>query len=320
MGRDSLELTDPRDGWPALGTVVSEFGEHPVAIYIGPVGLSHRDSDDVERRFQNPGRDRPIEAQPGRQLLLLGLWESDDLVVVNSPVVVAADAQRRIGHATRFSVFSRLDSLEEASDAGWAESISTSGEHLAYFHPSLLPIHVALLGSRVDVPGEEVSALARASGLTGSSALAPDLAASIVERTRRTTSALVRRAAFGRDVVAAYGGECAACGLDHGLVQGAHIYPASAPESSDSVTNGVALCPNHHTAFDRHMMWVHPESRDIALHPSFVERGEGSDVARAFVSTTRSRLLPPMDSRFYPVREMFERRYEHFAGSYSWVG
>ena len=50
------------------------------------------------------------------------------------------------------------------------------------------------------------------------------------------------------------------------LVQGAHIYPARASDSPDKVWNGLALCSNHHTAFDRHLIWVEPSSRRVLLH------------------------------------------------------
>lgn len=135
----SLQLSDPADGWPGLGSIQIDGVTIPVAIWIGPIGKSHRGRDGVERRFQNPGSNRPIWADSQRQPLLLGLWDSDPLVRVQRPVVVAADPRRREGRTTRFSVFMNLASLQAAADAAWAEHRNDDGELLRYAVPERLP-------------------------------------------------------------------------------------------------------------------------------------------------------------------------------------
>src|SRR3712207_1639600 len=97
-GSDVLRIVDPHTGWPGYGDLIVEGEARPVALYVGPVGLSHRDRDHVERRFQNPGGGRPIRDEGRvRAALLLGLWDDDELLNVERPVLVAADPMRRVG-------------------------------------------------------------------------------------------------------------------------------------------------------------------------------------------------------------------------------
>lgn len=135
----ALVLSDAADGWPGVGTVHVDGVSIPVTVWAGPIGRSHRSRDGVERRFQNPGSNRPIWVDSQRQPLLLGLWEADPLVGVPSPVVVAANPLRREGRVTRFSVFVNLAALQTAAQNGWAEHRNDDGELLRYTTPSGFP-------------------------------------------------------------------------------------------------------------------------------------------------------------------------------------
>jgi hypothetical protein len=139
------------------------------------------------------------------------------------------------------------------------------------------------------------------------------------QRARRAGSMLVRDARFSRRVVEAYEGLCAMCGLDVGLVQGAHIYPVSAPGSSDEPWNGLALCANHHLAFDRHLVGVHPGTSAIVFRATIVDQMAGSLAVKALVDGTFERLAEPVDESARPRREMFEMRYEFFVDRYEWL-
>ena len=109
------------------------------------------------------------------------------------------------------------------------------------------------------------------------------------------------------------------CGLNFSLVAGAHIYPVSAPGSSDAVWNGVALCHNHHAAFDAHHVWVHPLTFAIALHPHMRKRAQVSAASEAFVTTTWPELRVPSRLANRPRPAMFVNRYEYFSPKYSWA-
>jgi hypothetical protein len=319
----SIVVDEPGDGWPALVTMTTASGDFDVALFAGSVGLSSRGRDDVERRFQNPGQNRPIEVPPGRFPLLVGLWDEDPLLQVVHPVLVAADAWKREGLMTRYSVFAKLDELLNAVEIGWTEAENTSGEVIRCLHPALLPVYLEALVNDVELPEETIQVAVQAAGIPDLTPLPDDerapLEEAAAERVRRATSALVRDARFSRDVLAAYGGRCALCGLASPLVEGAHIYPASAPGSPDDIQNGVALCNNHHAAFDRHLIWIDPASRAVRCHPNIVTDAEVSAGAHAFVSSTDTHLGEPANLADRPVDVMFQNRYDYFAGLYDWV-
>lgn len=117
--------------WPATGSLSIADRRYDVSIYARVIGGSSR-GNSLERRFQNPSQRAPIVDDPQRHELLLGLWvERGD----EQSVIVAFDAQRRIGKTTRFSMFMPLSLLEQAADTGFATHETTSGETLYAFRP-----------------------------------------------------------------------------------------------------------------------------------------------------------------------------------------
>lgn len=304
-----VTVIDPHNGWPSLVRIRSQGGDLLAAAHLGPIGLSHRNRDDVERRFQNPGKDRPMSAPEGALPLLLGIWEEG-----KHPVLVGMEAEARLGRSTRQSLFIPLWLLEQAASSGWSEHYNTSGERIIGFHPALLPAYIEARRSGLHIEPAHVASISEASGLLA----APEEAAE--ERARRGILALVRRARFGRDVVEAYGGRCAMCGLNFGLVEGAHIYPVQAPRSTDNIWNGLALCGNHHAAFDRHLLWIEPDRRSIRIHPALLAATGEDETARHFVEVTLPRLRSPASHQDEPRPDRFHERYGFFEGKYDWAG
>lgn len=305
------------DGWPMLARLRIERGHIPVAIYIGPIGLSHRNRDDIERRFQNPGGQRPIDIPDDRTPLLLGLWDDDPRVDVAHPVVVVADARRREGRVTRYSVFVPLATLDAAGRSGWAEAVNHAGEHLVCFDPKMLPVVAMALANDVEIPVQEGAIAVEAAGVAES--ISADDRDAAVGRARRASTAVVRSSRFARDVRDAYDGRCAMCGLGIGVVQAAHVHPASAPGSVDEIPNGICLCANHHLAFDRFLVWVDPESRELRLAPEVTNAVIGDAAAAHFVESTRPILAEPIYPDLRPSVDAFERRYRYFSEQYGWV-
>lgn len=130
---------------------------------------------------------------------------------------------------------------------------------------------------------------------------------------------IVRDQRFSDRVTSAYQRLCAMCGLDLDLIQGAHIYPASAPSSPDEPWNGLSLCANHHLAFDRHLAWVEPTSRTIVYHPRVLEQLALNISVRMLVQGTFAKLAEPVAPALRPLTEMFLKRYAYFGESYDWV-
>lgn len=314
VGAEALVLQDAANGWPALAQLHADSETLPVAMFVGPVTLTQRDRDDIERRFQNPGRERPITILPGRLPLLVGLWDQDEVLPVPRPLLVTADPVRRQGLTTRYSIFVTVGSLLEASRTGWSEATNGAGEVIRCLLPSMLPM--AAIADRLDAAPSswQVQHAIEAAGLADT-----DADEHAAGRARRATMTLVRDARFAKRVVAAYGDACAMCGLGLGLVQGAHIYPAAAPRSSDEPWNGLALCANHHLAFDRHVVAVDPATMGIHFNWELLGSQPSNDALRAFATATFSKLTMPADQNLRPRPEMFEERYRHFAGSYDWL-
>jgi len=311
VGPSVLEVEDPGQRWPVLGVVHLPTESVRVALWLSRVIRSHRGKDLSERRFENPGQDRPIVIPSDRLPLLIGLWADDPLVDVPAPVLVGADARLREGKTTRFSVFQPLDALQAAATAGWETRESTSGELLTYFHPALFAAFVAAEHLGVPLRPDEVR--------VGAVEVVTAAAEEAEERRRRVTSTLVRSVRFRRAVLRAYSSQCAMCELGLGLAESAHIFPAAAEGSEDQVWNGVALCPNHHAAFDAHLVWVDPENRAIRLHPSVRDARSLSRAHGSFVDDTRMTLAEPLPSEHRPLASMFARRYSHYAGRYDWA-
>lgn len=307
VGHDILTVQEARDGWPGFATAATAKGALAIALYAAPVTLSHRARDAVERRVQNPGQGRPIVQHEGRMPLLLGIWEEEGV-----PVIAAYDPVRRTGHETRWSAFIGLDCLRRAARIGWAEEVNADGERLIAFTPPAFAAFAAVLVGDDNV-SQKLRALASESqGLLPLNGMGE-------ERERRTLSSIVRDARFRGLVHAAYNGRCAMCRIGLNLVEAAHLYPACADGSPDEVWNGVALCRNHHGAFDSHAVAIREADMAIVFHPSILDAAQTDPVAAAFVSSTLPFLAPPAPGHPGPAREMLRRRHLHFAPRYDWL-
>jgi HNH endonuclease len=308
VGPEGLTIEDPADGWPARGTILVAGESIPVALYVAPIAFSHRSRDDVERRFQNPGQDRPIELVPGVEPIFVGLWEGDEPRIHAGPVLATADPNRRLGRLTRFSVFPRLESLLIAWATGIHIGHATTGEEIAAIVPALLPAHV-----HARVHGVKADEVRYRHELMVTTAEPP------AERQRRISSTLARANGFARAVRDAYGRRCAMCEVGLDLIESAHILPVAAPGSVDDVQNGVALCANHHKAFDRHQICVAPNTFAIIIHPDVVQSAT-SLADQLFLTSTRNDLSLPRDAADRPDPAMFSARYRHFVEAYDWAG
>jgi len=83
-----------------------------------------------------------------------------------------------------------------------------------------------------------------------------------------TSTTRVRNTRFRNAVLKAHGFKCACCGIEiPELLEAAHIVPV-ANDGTDHPSNGIALCPTHHSAFDRHYFTFEPGSRKLILKAS----------------------------------------------------
>jgi len=132
-----------------------------------------------------------------------------------------------------------------------------------------------------------------------------------------------RDGAFRRTILEIYDYRCAACGvrvlLDQveSLVQAAHLIPFNV-SWNDKPTNGMALCPNHHWAMDRHLIAPVPDRKKTAgiwrvNEARLDDRIEGQ---RDLVAIAGKSVIPPREEQFYPALESLRWRAEHLVATY----
>lgn len=306
IGSKDFKLVDAGSGWPSIVEWHSEGNTIPLALHISQAGDYYRKP--YEWRFQNPaGGKNPVDGSQGLPLLL-GFDDAG-----GEPVLILADGRPRTGRKTRFSILFNKNIIAEARQQGIAKYISKTPETMYAFRPKLLPTVIELLLAGEDLSPKELREVSYASGFAHENTVAA------AERTHRAAKVLVRDHRFGRNVRQAYGGECAMCGLGLGLTAGAHIYPVSAPDSPDVVSNGVSLCGNHHTAYDNFDIWFEPESFKIRFSPRYHKAAETSVAAAAFIQQTYSALAIPKHPRARPSAEWIAARREFYIESYDWL-
>lgn len=157
-----------------------------------------------------------------------------------------------------------------------------------------------------------------------------DQLAALVVANQSTTALTLREemppgrdGAFRRTILEIYDYRCAACGvrviLDQAisLVEAAHLIPFNVSHN-DKPTNGMALCPNHHWAMDRHLIAPVPNSKKRAgiwrvNEERLDDRIEGQ---RELVSIAGKSVIPPGEEKFYPALESLRWREKHLVTAY----
>ena len=310
-GPNVARVVDARDGWPGIVDIKVTGGRRRFSMHVGLAHSMSRKPN--EYRFQNPVDGTPVQIIDRHPALLIGAW----LMEEGPPILIAADPEIRLGDNKRLSFLFHLPQVAQAQVTGWVgPHLNKKNQVLYFFYPSLLPTYTELMLAEVAVDQTAVQYAIDGSGL----ALEPkNLEAA--DRVRQSSTRLVRDARFSREVITAYDGRCAMCGLNLQLVSGAHIFPVAATETVqfDQVWNGICLCDNHHRAFDSHRIHIDPKSFDITLDNRLRELANKLDYSRSFVASTFTRLQVPDETAKRPRKDMFESRYEFYAGRYDWV-
>lgn len=134
-------------------------------------------------------------------------------------------------------------------------------------------------------------------------------------RRRYITAAVQRRlhqASFRERVLKAYRERCALCRLGHReLLDASHILPDSDPRGEPHVSNGLALCKIHHTAFDRHFLGISPDSI-IEIRKDLLDEKDGPMLQHGLKALHGSRLIAPRNPAHKPNRDALAERYEQF--------
>lgn len=134
-------------------------------------------------------------------------------------------------------------------------------------------------------------------------------------RRQYITAAVQRRlhqASFRERVLTAYRERCALCRLGHReLLDASHILPDNHPRGEPHVSNGLALCKIHHTAFDRHFLGIRPDLV-IEIRKDLLEEKDGPMLQHGLKALHGGRLITPRSPAHKPNRDALAERYEQF--------
>jgi putative restriction endonuclease len=222
-----------------------------------------------EYRVQTTRPDDVPFLDPAVRTLLFGYHEELD-------VLAAWDARVHPNPSSSASLQVPLATLKKAAvDGIAAHPRLASGEEevVVAFKPEAIGTYLEM-ASRLPDPmagNADVERSARASN--GEAVELEDLPSGRARRTEiREIEFKVRDERFRRRVISAYGGRCAFCGLDSGLVEAAHIQ-AVAAGGPDLIVNGLSTCPTHHAAFDRGLLVIGADSAIELNEKRFRARG-----------------------------------------------
>lgn len=114
-----------------------------------------------------------------------------------------------------------------------------------------------------------------------------------------------RDARFRKMVLGAYDNRCAVTRLQLKLVEAAHILPVPSTDSSDHVTNGLALSPTFHRAYDSRLIYL-DENYVMRLNEKKVNELKESDLSgglEEFASFLERKIHLPPDKNQRPRQE-----------------
>jgi putative restriction endonuclease len=265
----------------------------------------------TEYRIQITGVTIPLEAPSGFQTLILGWYEPLSVVAAFDP------ARHRRPSMASPSIQISIDALQEAAQRGLAVQRRGNREIVIAFRPELLITYIenqqslhAFAGSQADI-----DLLIQAGA--GQQPTEQDMQDVPIERQKviRMVATRRREASFRQRVLSAYQYRCAMCHLQLDLVEGAHIFPVGVPGSTDQTSNGLALCPLHHEAYDDALVGVREDYEVVVNGPVLQHlRSLGRDgEEQRFRQELRPRIVLPATAADRP-RPEYLRRGLHLRG------
>jgi len=184
---------------------------------------------------------------PKEATVLLG-WH-DDTQVFAAWDIAAHDGQASSSPSAQI----KEGTLQDAHSKAFATQVKDN-EIVAAFRPIFLADYALSSASlhKTGTSHRDIALLNKLDTLTDEEI---DEVANSNRRTVIRTIATKYRAANFRDkVLGAYGHKCAFCQVQLALIDAAHIIPVSAPDSTDEIVNGIALCKLHHYAYDSNLV------------------------------------------------------------------
>lgn len=270
--RLASKLTGCLDGASRIGSedsrpiVLGLPGVGAVRIYIWTI------TQDRSSRGRPPGEHKIQiilpDARP-RSTQHLDLEDMPTFILGYSPVFGVFSAwEARRHHSPRYSANLQVREtlLRSAAEDGWAIDEPRTTQSGPEVRAAAHPIHLKrLLSAFIEADDRSLSGPERKNFLEARSPWRRSLAEEerrdeevsqndlLIERNREIFSRVARDRVFSPKVLESHGWSCAVCGVQLSIVEAAHIIPAHHERGVDEIWNGLALCPNHHRLFDRHI-------------------------------------------------------------------
>lgn len=301
----SAVLVSPLGQQPRRFAVTTPNDESFIlAVYIWTLTFGGRRNLANEHRIQMTSVQSPLLIEQNGTTVLLG-YEP------NLQIFAGFDIQRhRTFTAGSPSIQISIAALHRAETEGLTFHRKSNNEVAVGIRPDHLLTYAVNAASFHRYGSEAAVRRLLERAAAGTAIQASDVRALSTERRRlvQVTSRLSRVSSFRREVLFAYGHTCAVTRVQLRLVEAAHILPVGSPESADHVTNGIALSPTYHRAFDAGLIFL-DEHYKMRLNESRVIEFTGLGLTRGlqgFRATLGRIFLPPARGQ-WPHRDFIRR-------------
>lgn len=278
-------------------------------VYIWTLTHGGRTSLPNEYRIQMTSVQSPLPLNSDGYTVLLGYYP--DL-----GVFAGFDLRRhRVFTTGSPSVQLSIEALHEALQYGLAFRMKTNQEIAVGIRPDQM-LTYALNAEAFHAYGSEAQTLKLLQKASQSQKITQEDIGVLSTERRKVVSTLVtysKEANFRQQVLTAYDHRCAVTRAQLRLVDAAHILPVPAPESSDHVTNGLALSPTMHRAYDNCLIYL---DSDYYVRLNDEKAGELSKLGLVAGITQLKSLLNitihlPADQNQWPKVKFIKRANEY---------
>lgn len=127
-----------------------------------------------------------------------------------------------------------------------------------------------------------------------------------------TVKVRLQQRSFREKVLDAYRTQCSFCRLKHReLLDAAHIIPDTYPEGKPTITNGIALCKLHHSAFDSFILGVTPDYI-IQVREDVLDEEDGPMLQYGLKGLHQTKLILPNSKKNWPSQDALTWKYDRF--------
>lgn len=234
----------------------------------------------------------------GKKMFFLGYYTAEQVFTAWDPtaLIPRVNIRKVISVYSRFSTQSRaaVQGIAIYKDKAGNSTISFVPKHIGLYFENFRAMH-----SSDEATLLELLYRAEEKGET------PDKGVEVAVDKKKFT---VTHTKYARDpkfrliVAEQYESRCAMCDIHLDLVEAAHIVPHAHDMGTDEPSNGIALCPLHHAAYDSGLIYF-DEKYDIHLNKervSYLEKTRQDGGIKKFESLHNARLAIPRAKLFQP--------------------